>query len=434
MSDHKNETLLEEARREINEVDAQMADLFVRRMRAAEKVAVYKKEHALPILDATREAEVIASNANRMLTLTDDADVCSYYLNFIRNNMALSRAYQHTLMSEATMHVGVGNYDVFIERGALDQADKLFSLDRKVLVVTDSGVPADYAARVAAQCKEAHVATVPEGEGSKNLSTLEALLSVMLQNNFARTDCVVAVGGGVVGDLAGFVASVFMRGIDFYNVPTTVLSQVDSSIGGKVAVNFGGVKNVVGAFYQPKAVLIDPDVLTTLPKRQIANGLAEAIKMAMTSDTELFEIFESGEALQKIDTVIERSLRIKKAIVEYDEKESDLRRILNFGHTLGHEIEAASEGELYHGECVALGMIPMCAPDVRARLIAVLQSIGLPTQIEGDLEKILKFTAHDKKCDGDFINAVFVDAIGSSITRKMPLSSWQQYIREQIGG
>ena len=122
-----------------------------------------------------------------------------------------------------------------------------------------------------------------------------------------------------MGDLSGFAASTFMRGIDFYNIPTTILSQVDSSIGGKVAVNFGGVKNIVGAFYQPKAVIIDPDVLSTLPQRQIANGLAEAIKMALTSDAELFEIFERGEVFEKIETVIERSLRIKKAVVEEDE-------------------------------------------------------------------------------------------------------------------
>ena len=328
----------------------------------------------------------------------------------------------------------MGGYPIYMERGIIERAGEILSLNRKVLIVTDSGVPADYAARIAAQCKEAHVATVPEGEGSKSVSTLEALLSVMLQNNFARTDCVVAVGGGVVGDLAGFAASIFMRGIDFYNIPTTVLSQVDSSIGGKVAVNFGGVKNIVGAFYQPKAVLIDSDVLVTLPKRQIANGLAEAVKMAMTSDAELFEIFERGEALQKIDTVIERSLRIKKSVVEQDEKESGLRRILNFGHTLGHGIEAASEGTLYHGECVALGMIPMCAPDVRARLLSVLQALYLPTQVEGDIETILNFTNHDKKCEGSVINAVFVDEIGSYRIEKMPLLNWQQHVREQIGG
>ena len=332
------------------------------------------------------------------------------------------------------LELPTGGYPIYIERGALDRAGELLSLNRKVLVVTDDGVPTEYAKCIAAQCREAHIVTVPQGEGSKSLSTLEVLLNTMLKNNFARTDCVVAVGGGVVGDLSGFAASVFMRGIDFYNIPTTVLSQVDSSIGGKVAVNFGGVKNIVGAFYQPKAVIIDPDVLSTLPKRQIANGLAEALKMALTSDAELFEILERGNAIENIDTVIERSLRIKKSIVEYDEKESDLRRILNFGHTLGHGIEAASEGTLYHGECVALGMLPMCTPDVRARLISVLQSLGLPTKIEGDIETILQFTLHDKKCEGDAINAIFVDEIGSSRIEKMPLADWKAYIREQIGG
>ena len=327
-----------------------------------------------------------------------------------------------------------GGYPIYIERGALDRAGELFSLDRRVLIVTDSGVPASYATRVAEQCKTAHVVTVPEGEGSKSLATLELLLGEMLKNNFARTDCVVAVGGGVVGDLSGFAASTFMRGIDFYNIPTTVLSQVDSSIGGKVAVNFGGVKNIVGAFYQPKAVIVDPEVLSTLPKRQIANGLAEAVKMSLTGDAELFELFEKGEAIESIDTVIERSLHIKKAVVEEDERESGIRRILNFGHTLGHGIEGASEGDLYHGECVALGMLPMCSPDVRARLTSVLQSLGLPTKFEGDIETVLQLTTHDKKCEGTSVNAVFVDAVGSYRIQKMPLAEWQQYIREQIGG
>ena len=327
-----------------------------------------------------------------------------------------------------------GGYPIFIERGAIDRAGELFSLDRRVLVVTDSGVPDDYAKRIAEQCQEAYIVTVPEGEGSKSLATLELLLNEMLKNGFGRTDCVVAVGGGVVGDLSGFAASIFMRGIDFYNIPTTVLSQVDSSIGGKVAVNFGSVKNIVGAFYQPKAVIVDPEVLSTLSKRQIANGLAEAVKMALTSDSELFELFERGEAMKNIDTVIERSLLIKKAVVEEDERESGIRRILNFGHTLGHGIEGESFDKLYHGECVALGMIPMCAPNVRARLIAVLQSLGLPTVFEGDIETVLHLTTHDKKCEGTSVNAVFVDAVGSYRIQKMPLAEWQQYIREQIGG
>ena len=328
----------------------------------------------------------------------------------------------------------LGGYDIYLERGVLDRAGELLSLDRKVLIVTDSGVPTQYAQRVAAQCREAYTVTVAQGEGSKSFATLEALCKEMLQRGFTRTDCVVAVGGGVVGDLSGFAAASFMRGIDFYNIPTTVLSQVDSSIGGKVAINLEHVKNIVGAFYQPRAVLIDPEVLKTLPERQIANGLAEALKMSLTSDATLFELFESGRALEQIDTVIERSLRIKKAVVEQDERETGLRRILNFGHTLGHGIEGVSHGKLYHGECIALGMLPMCTSEVRARLLSVLQSLGLPTQIEGDLEAMLDLASHDKKCAGDTVSVVLVDRVGEWRMAKMPLNEWKQQIRTALGG
>ena len=157
------------------------------------------------------------------------------------------------------MNLGEHSYDIVIEHGVLSRAAEYLNLNRRVCVVTDSGVPAKYAETVAAQCRESLTVTFPQGEGSKNLDTFSAVLSDMLDAGFTRGDCVVAVGGGVVGDLAGFAASAYMRGIDFYNVPTTLLSQIDSSIGGKVAVDFHGYKNIVGAFHQPKCVLIDPD-------------------------------------------------------------------------------------------------------------------------------------------------------------------------------
>ena len=324
-------------------------------------------------------------------------------------------------------------YDIILERGALERAGELLKLDRRVLIVTDSGVPAQYAETVAAQCKTPTVVTVPMGEGSKSFPTLELLCRKLLEHGFTRTDCVVAVGGGVVGDLAGFVAASFMRGIDFYNIPTTVLSQVDSSIGGKVAINLDHVKNIVGAFYQPKRVLIDPQVLKTLPRRQIANGLAEAVKMSLTSDAELFALFETGKAEEQIDTVIEKSLRIKKYVVKQDEKEMGLRRILNFGHTLGHGVEALNEVHgLYHGECVAIGMLPMCSPAVRARLSPVLKSLGLPTEMTVDLEAVLDNASHDKKCAGDDISVVWVEEAGSFEIRKMPLEEWKAQIRTAL--
>ncbi len=334
-----------------------------------------------------------------------------------------------------TLHLNLpqNGYDIILERGCLGRADAHLCLDRRVLIVTDSGVPKIYAKTVADRCRDAHIVTVPQGEGSKSFSVLEMLCRKMLEYGFTRTDCVVAVGGGVVGDLAGFAAASFMRGIDFYNIPTTVLSQVDSSIGGKVAVNLDGVKNIVGAFYQPKRVLIDPDVLKTLPKRQIASGLSEAIKMALTSDPELFAIFERGEALSSIDTVIARSLRIKANVVEQDEKETGLRKILNFGHTFGHGVEAAEHLHgLYHGECVALGMLPMCSDSVRRRLIPVLEELELPTSVQGDIEEMLHFAAHDKKCDGKDISVVFVEDVGSFEISKMPLDEWKSRVRAAI--
>ena len=306
-------------------------------------------------------------------------------------------------------------YDITIGKGLLCEADKYMKLDRKVFIVTDSGVPSEYAKKVAALAKDAKIYTVCEGEGSKSLKVLEELLVAMLDFGMNRGDCAVAVGGGVVGDLTGFAASVYMRGIDFYNIPTTLLSQVDSSIGGKTAVNLGAVKNIVGAFHQPKAVLVDTDVLKTLPKRHIASGLAEAVKMSLTSDKELFELFEAENINEEnIETVITRALMIKKAVVEEDEKESGLRRILNFGHTIGHGIEA-EEGlhGLYHGECVALGMIPMCSDNVKKRLVHVLERLGLPTEYSGNIEKAIDFSAHDKKSTKGGVSAIFVDEPGS---------------------
>ena len=311
------------------------------------------------------------------------------------------------------MDLGVDSYDIIVERNVIEKANRHLNLNRRVLVVTDTGVPSEYAKKVAEQCKEGIICTVEMGEASKSIEGFEILLQTMLDHGFSRKDCVVAVGGGVIGDLSGFAASAYMRGIDYYNIPTTLLSQIDSSIGGKTAINFGGVKNIVGAFYQPKKVLIDPELLKTLPSRQFSNGLAEAVKMSLTSDKELFDIFENKDIEENIDEIIIRSLNIKKNVVEQDEKESGLRKILNFGHTVGHGIES-SEGmsELYHGECVALGMIPMCGTDIRRRVIAVLKKCNLYRTLEYDWEKITDAAFHDKKADGNTVTVTTVDEVG----------------------
>ena len=315
-------------------------------------------------------------------------------------------------MSTLDVRLG-GGYTVTVERGALARAGELFDLDRRVLIVTDSGVPQHYAAAVAAACREPHLVTVPAGEASKTVPVWQHLLETMLAKNFERHDCVVAVGGGMVGDLSGFAAACYMRGIDFYNVPTTLLSQVDAAVGGKTALNADGVKNAIGAFRQPRGVLIDPDVLATLPPRLVAEGMAEIVKVALTSDAALFDDLAAGRFESDPERIILTALTIKRDVVQRDEFEKGPRRVLNFGHTLGHGIEAAAGGALFHGECVALGMIPFCAPAVREKLLPLLTALGLPTRFEGDAEAVLDAVRHDKKSAGDAVTVVTVPAIGT---------------------
>ncbi len=324
-----------------------------------------------------------------------------------------------------------GEYDIVLKRGALENAGKLLNLNRKALIVTDDGVPEIYAKTVAEQCKKPVVVTIPQGEASKQTDNWAELLKAMVENNFTRTDCVVAVGGGVVGDLSGFAAATFMRGIDFYNIPTTVLSQVDSSIGGKTAVDFMGYKNLVGAFYPPKKVIIDPETLKTLPQRQISNGLCESVKMAMTSDKELFRIFEENEITDEIlDDIIYRSLLIKKSVVEADEREGGLRKILNFGHTLAHAVESINQMEkYYHGECVAIGMLPMCSDNVKRRLLSVLKKLNLPTALDENADELISACKHDKKAFGDNITVVTVEQIGEFKMKNLSFGEFSELVR-----
>jgi 3-dehydroquinate synthase len=337
-------------------------------------------------------------------------------------------------MTTVKLNLGERSYAITVGRGILASVDKYIDLSRRVFILTDSGVPREYAETVSSLAEVSKIYTVPEGESSKSITVYEKVLLELMDFGMTRKDVLVSVGGGVVSDLGGFVASTYMRGIDFYNVPTTLLSQIDASIGGKCAVNLGSTKNTVGSFYQPKGVIIDLDTLNTLPARQFASGLAEALKMSMTSDAELFSILETEELTpENIERIVTRSLMIKKEVVEKDEKESGLRKILNFGHTLGHGIEA-EEGlsGLYHGECVALGMIPMCDKSVRERLIPVLKKLDLPTKYNGDIEKALSYVGHDKKCAGDSLDAIFVDSIGSFRIERMTLDGFSSLIKERL--
>ena len=330
--------------------------------------------------------------------------------------------------TKLTMNLGERSYDIILKNGALENLYQFARLDRRVAVVTDAGVPAEYAQRVADQCRDAKIITVPQGEASKSMKILESVLRQMLEFNMGRGDLVVAVGGGVVGDLAGFAAAIYMRGIDFINCPTTTLSMIDSSIGGKTAVDLGDTKNIVGAFWQPKLVIVDPATLSTLPRRHYINGLAEAVKAGLLADPELFAIFEKGDIDTQISEIIYRSLRFKKNVVEQDETERGMRKALNFGHTIGHGIEAVKgiKGRrtvgLFHGECVALGMLPMIeSKALQKRVRAVYRRIGLPTRTTYNKEKVLAEMLHDKKAQGGQITVIKVPGLGRWRAETIPV-------------
>ncbi len=258
----------------------------------------------------------------------------------------------------------------------------------------------------------------------------------MLDNGFGRKDLLIGLGGGVVGDLTSFAAATYMRGVDYINIPTSTLAQIDSSIGGKGAINLGDVKNIVGAFHQPRAVFIDTDLLQTLDDRNFYNGLAEAVKAGLIGDAELFELFEQlpaeREQIQQeyIEQIIVKALAVKKSVVEQDEKENGLRQILNFGHTIGHAIESAGElAGMLHGEAIGIGMLQVTEDAaLRERLAAVLRKLNLPTSHEYPAEQLMEIISHDKKQSGNKINLILVKTPGKAEIVKMPLEAVKKYL------
>lgn len=318
---------------------------------------------------------------------------------------------------ELAIHLAEHTSKIYIERdGRLRLADYL-NLDCKVMVITDKGVPGAYHQEVLSQCKEGYLFVAEQGEETKSLPVYEQILKKLLELNFSRKDLIIALGGGVIGDLSGFVAGTFKRGMRFASIPTTTLSQIDSSIGGKVAVNLGTVKNVVGTFYHPEAVIIDLNTLKTLPLRHYHNGLVEAVKAGLIADRRLFEIFEKADNVgEYLEEIIIRALKVKKAVVEEDEKEEHLRKILNFGHTIGHAIESVYHLHgYYHGECVGMGMMMILEnEDIKNRLRNVLLKLEIPLQAAYEVDEVIDFIKKDKKANGKYVTIVQVEKIGEA--------------------
>jgi 3-dehydroquinate synthase len=330
-----------------------------------------------------------------------------------------------------------GQSDIHVGE-SLDRLEQYIPADRHTIIITDSVVHDLYGNRF----PKGDVISIGTGEKIKTLATIETIMDQLIQLEADRSAFIVGIGGGIVCDIAGFSASVYLRGLDFGYVSTTLLAQVDASVGGKTGVNFGGYKNMVGVFNQPGFVICDIALLDTLPAAEIACGFAEIVKHAVIADKELFAFLEqnSRKALALERSVIQRlvydSVCIKASVVEQDEREKGERRKLNYGHTFGHAIEKTAG--LRHGEAVSLGMVIAGAlsaekgllhPDDQDRIVALLEKLGLPVRMEVDKDAVLDAMQKDKKRQGRSIKFVLADGLGSAVVQDVSLDELADVVK-----
>lgn len=355
-------------------------------------------------------------------------------------------------MEKVSVNLPNHPYDILIERGSLSRSGQWAASlwqPQKVAIITDNHVGNLYAEKVKLSFEgagfEVAVFDFLEGEAQKNLTTVTKAYEFLVNFGLTRSDGIVALGGGVVGDLAGFVASTYMRGVHFLQIPTSLTAQVDSSIGGKTGVNTAFAKNMVGTIAQPDGVLIDPDVLSTLGQRELIEGMGEVIKYGLIDDPTLWQALKDmsgAEAiLEQADLIIYRSCESKRRHVVEDELDNGIRLYLNFGHTIGHAIEqTAGYGKVMHGEAVAIGMVQISRVAERKGLMpvgiteqieAMCQKFGLPVAYEPwDAKALYQALVHDKKARGRTIKTVIVPEIGQASINQIPLEEMLEYLEK----
>lgn len=347
------------------------------------------------------------------------------------------------------------SYQLFIERGIvknIGERIKEIYHGNKIAIITDENVDGFYGKLIEQQLGKEGFTLVKivmkPGEKTKTMESLQFLYDKLLDFGINRGSLIIALGGGVIGDLAGFCAATFMRGISYIQIPTSLLAQIDSSIGGKVAVDHEKGKNLIGSFYHPKAVFIDPDVLFTLDKRYICDGMGEVIKYGLIKDKELYEMLvklqDYDDFMRHADEIIYRCCTIKRDVIEKDEKDMNLRIMLNFGHTLGHAIEKVKNYEgITHGEAVAVGMYNItCASEkigitsvgTAQRVKEILKKFQLPYLMDEDKGDIERAILMDKKNMNDKISLIFISDIGESLIKKVPAAEVGKYVFNTVEG
>ncbi|MCD7774198.1 MAG: 3-dehydroquinate synthase [Clostridiales bacterium] len=337
------------------------------------------------------------------------------------------------------------DYNIYIGNNLLDSCGERIKNELGVCsaaIITDDNVNALYADRAEKSLSCAGFRTVkfvfPHGEDSKSLGVYSDILNFLAENHITRSDMIISLGGGIPGDIGGFAAATFLRGIKLVQMPTTLLSAVDSSVGGKTAVNLPAGKNLAGAFYQPNMVICDYSTLDTLPPEIFADGCAETIKYGVILDKDFFEFLQNNDIKENIEYVITRCVELKRDIVDMDEKDLGIRAILNFGHTIGHAIEINSEFEISHGSAVAIGMVMaskaayktgMCGEDFSGVICETLKKNNLPVSCPYSPEELFKVSCSDKKRNGDTITLIVPEKMGKCVGKKIPVEEMLDFIK-----
>lgn len=339
-------------------------------------------------------------------------------------------------------------YNIVIDKGILPKSGDMIkevTSAEIVAVITDDTVDKLYSDVVMKSLSDAGFETFkfvfPHGEKSKNISTFSSILEFLAESGLTRTDALVALGGGVVGDVAGFAAASYLRGIDFIQIPTTLLACVDSSVGGKTAIDLKAGKNLAGAFYQPKLVIADFETLSTLTDGIFADGMAEVIKYGVIFDKAFFEFLRDNEAKDNLEYVITRCVELKRDIVNADEKEKGVRALLNFGHTVGHAIEKCSGYKIPHGSAVAVGMViisraaykcSFCDENCTDIIASLNKKYSLPVSTDFSASELSSAAMADKKRAGDKIKLIIPEALGNCVIKSVPTSELEKIIGEGL--
>ena len=343
-----------------------------------------------------------------------------------------------------TIHINASKpYNVLIQNSLLADIGihihSLLGRKCKIAIISDDNVFPLYGNQVTDCLTQAGFQVVsfifPNGESSKNTTTYLNILNFLAENQITRSDAIIALGGGVTGDIAGFAAATYLRGISYIQVPTTLLAMVDSSVGGKTAVDLPAGKNLVGAFYQPKLVLCDLNILNTLPDTVFRDGCAEIIKYGVLYDRELFSHLKANGLQFDREYVISRCIELKKNVVAEDEFDTGARQKLNLGHTIGHGVEAQSNFSITHGQAVAIGMAIIAkaaCKEIYAELAAVLKSFGLPTTTTFNAKQLSVSALSDKKRSGGTVNLIVPKAIGDCFIMPMPVDNLESFIEEGL--